>query len=201
MALLTLTKADGYGKHLPDACVRCGYPAAILKIQTMSSVPSWAIILILFGGPLCWVLGVLLDKRKTVWLPLCEYHVYHWYWRKVTLAITGAIPVILGFIFCAGVEFKEWEPLAMLSLLCCYLSIPAWIILAIVLRLTSIRASKITKAAITLRGIAPEFIEALEGQHQRPFADVDQLVRERWRDKHGQSRLDDHIQEDDNDSR
>jgi hypothetical protein len=55
-----------------------------------------------------------------------------------------------------------------------------WVILAVIVQATSIRAKEITDHNITLTGVSAEFVEAYEKEWHVAPERLDALARERW---------------------
>src|SRR5215831_3550225 len=81
--------------QLPRICMRCGAPADLQKRKTFSWCPGWVHVLILVGL-LPWLIVLLvLTKRKTVYVPLCNEHKNHWFVR--TMITLSGLAVVFGF--------------------------------------------------------------------------------------------------------
>src|SRR5207247_1179889 len=77
---LDLGEADGY---LPDICMCCGGAATVTKTRKMSWCPPWVGVLILAGLIPYAIVAMILTKRATVQVPLCDQHKGHWFNRAL----------------------------------------------------------------------------------------------------------------------
>jgi MFS family permease len=70
-------------KHLPDACVKCGQPAAIRLTRKLAWSNPWLGLLIPLGLLIYVIVAAIVSKRAVVEIPLCEAH------RKRRTLLTG----------------------------------------------------------------------------------------------------------------
>ena len=182
MAVLHLKASDEL--ELPELCMQCGAPATLHRSKTFSWFPPWLWILFFFCGLLPFVIvALIVTKRRTLRVPLCEEHKNHWLWRQLlvlgTLLGIGAIGI--GATVISNVnDGRGNDPLG--GLLCAgsLILLVAWIILAIAVQATSIRAKEITDRHITLAGVSKEFVEVYEREWHVSPERLDEFAREHW---------------------
>ncbi len=143
----------------PPVCMRCGEPSAVCKDHRFQWVPPWSYALLVFGVIPYAIVAAVLMKRMTVSVPLCERHKWHWGGR--TAVVLLSLLALLGLLF-AGIALGSEEDLnpAVVFVPFCFLFV-VWLVAAVVLGVTTIRPREITDKSITLRGVSPEFIDAL----------------------------------------
>jgi hypothetical protein len=143
----------------PPVCVRCGARSVVCKDHRFQWSPPWVYVLLLLGVIPYAIAAGATQKRMTVPMPLCDRHKWHWGGRTaVVLLGLVAIIAILIMGVALGAELDADPALIFIPVGFLFL---AWIVSAIVLASTTIRAREITDKSITLMGISPEFIEAL----------------------------------------
>jgi hypothetical protein len=106
-------------------------------------------------------------RRMKVAVPLCDAHETHFWWRREFMVLSCMLTVFVGggaLILAAvlvGTTLHE-DPSGLLcgggSVLFALLMIPC-----VVLVSTAIRATEVTDSSITLAGVSPKFVEAVEG--------------------------------------
>jgi hypothetical protein len=172
------------GYDLPDLCMKCGAPAMVYKAKTFSWHPGWVYILLFFGLLPFIIVAVIMTKRMTVRVPLCEAHKNHWLGRF--LILSGSFLTLFAggiALFMASLEPNRVGPRNDISGLICVgfvLGLVVWLILAAILSATAIRATEITKRSITLAGVSSAFVEAYREDWQDFTKNMDQAVREHW---------------------
>jgi hypothetical protein len=153
----------------PPVCMRCGAPSAVCKDHRFQWSPPWVYILLLLGlVPAAIVIGIT-RKTMTVPVPLCARHKWHWGGRTaiVLLGLVGIFVVMFGGIAVAD-ELNLEPPAVFIPVGFLFL---AWIVSAVVLAATTIRPREITDKSITLSGVSPGFIEALNEARRGERAD------------------------------
>src|SRR5262249_28232384 len=86
MASVKLHDPDRMGYDLPDLCMKCGAPAMVYKAKTFSWHPGWVYILLFFGLLPFIIVALIMTRRMTVRVPLCEAHKNHWFGRFLILS-------------------------------------------------------------------------------------------------------------------
>src|SRR5262245_60095643 len=95
MATLHLESYDGEVGDLPDLCMQCGAPSAVRKNKRFSWFPPWVWILLFVCGLVPFaIVALVMTKRRTVNVPLCEAHKNHWLWRQ--LVVVGGLLALIG---------------------------------------------------------------------------------------------------------
>jgi hypothetical protein len=184
MGVLRLDSDDRSGYDLPDLCMKCGAPAAVRKQKTFSWFPPWVWILLLVCGLVPFaIVAMILTKRRTISVPLCEQHKNHWMWR--TLVVVGGFfaLIILGIAAMSATTDNPRGGDDLVGGLLCGASLVGlviWLIAAVILQATSIRASEITDRSMTLTGVSDIFIEAFEQEWRPAPVHLDELAAERW---------------------
>jgi small-conductance mechanosensitive channel len=160
MAEVRLGRAEMESGRLPKVCMVCGKRASVKRKKSFSWTPPSVMLL---GGAL---LSMIMAKRMKIVAPLCQGHRNHWLMRSllVTLGFVAALLVGAIILFVSAVKSGERGPsdtaiVAALSF--GGLLFLAWIVMAIVLQHTAIRATEITDRSLTLRNVSPSFISAL----------------------------------------
>ena len=182
MAQLMLERYEAEGGRLPSLCMRCGEPATLTKTKKFSWHPSWVYLLLLVNLLVCLIVALIMTKRVTVPVPLCEKHKNQFLWP--TLLGVAALLLLLGALFggvaLAGaleevldrdardVFFVVW----FVGGLALFLAV---LITACVVQIRTIRPTEITDRSIILTNVAPKFVDALEagdlddeGEYHRP---------------------------------
>lgn len=144
MAELHLDRHEAELGYLPPVCMRCAAPAVCQRQHEFKKS------------------GASQETKSWVIAPLCAAHKNHWLVRGLAVPLALVAWLVLS---CAGLisAGRDYAGTAMLGSAAVFV---LWIVLAAVLHYTSIHASQISASALVLRGVAPEFIEALE-QHRR----------------------------------
>jgi len=192
MATLRLESYDGEVEDLPDLCMQCGAPSALRKNKKFSWFPQWIWVLLFVCGVLPFaIVAVIMTKRRTVNVPLCEAHKNHWLWRQLVvvgglLALIGSLVASLAIIDQAGGANKD----SFSGFLCLggTIALIIWLIAAVILQSTSIRPKEITDTSITLVGVADVFVEGYEAERRPSPEQLDKLVREHWNQPNRASR-------------
>jgi hypothetical protein len=142
--------------ELPARCVKCGFVTDDRpKKLTLVWYPSWTLIGLLFCGLPFIILALILQKRATIHVHICERHRA----RRLYAIQFGWLGALTGIVMIvAGVILKhELAPLLCLGgLVLLFVSIIGGIILS---RLFS--PQRIVKRRAWLKGACPEFLAVL----------------------------------------
>lgn len=158
MAEVTVNRAVAEQGRLPRFCLRCGAASAWMVRKKFTHRPGWTWWL-MFLGPIGSLLSLQFKHRSYCWSPLCDEHRHHWRWRA-WLCWGGLAGLLVLFVLVDGTGFSVPDGLVV--------AVPVgWLLGSICLQLTSIRATDMTDYTITLTGVAPEFVLAV--QEQREF--------------------------------
>lgn len=144
---LSLREATG---DLPGVCLT----ATLSKKKTFAWQPSWVWVTLLLGLVPFAVICLILTKRATVQAPLCKDHRFHWDGRL--LGIFFGFLVVAGAVVVA-VNFNQYPWLWLIVVA----ALLGWIVLAIALSMTMVRPMLITDREITLKAVAPGFVDAM----------------------------------------
>ncbi len=174
------------------------------KSKTFSWFPPWTWILLIVGGVLVFALvALILTKRRTVDVPLCEEHNNYWLTRR--LLVIGCflgicISCILGVVICVEYEGQGFNDIPLGIVLCLgafSLSAICWPVMLLIVLSTGIRPREIVRKDITLVGVAKAFVVAYEQQEYGYVAPdlLDNLARQHWnRRRRSDEEEDDRIQ-------
>jgi hypothetical protein len=163
MASLTLDRDECAEGFLPPVCVRCGEAATGTRSQTFQWSPPILFLLFFVCTPLCILLFLLLRKRMTVALPLCDRHRGMWVRRQIAM-VAGILSMVAGIWVGATfgreidrlLHFDSTTPIAIFG------GVMAGVLLVGIAGFGAIRATRITTDTITLKGVSPAFAETVE---------------------------------------
>jgi hypothetical protein len=148
---LSLREAKG---DLPKVCLVCGRDGELVKKKTFAWQPPWVWVTLLLGVLPFAIIVLILTKRATMQAPLCKEHRFHWDGR--ILGIFFGFCLVAGAVV-AAVNFTQypwlWVIAAAVTL--------GWVVLAIALGMTMVRPALITDREITLKSVAPGFVDAM----------------------------------------
>jgi hypothetical protein len=143
----------------PPVCARCGAASVVCKNHRFNWSPPWVFILLFMGVLPYAIAAAATRKTMSVPVPLCARHKWHWGGRTAVVLL-GLVVIFL--IFFAGIavadDFQLEPPAVFLPVGVLFL---VWIVSAAVLGTTTIRPREITDRSITLSGVSPGFIDAL----------------------------------------
>jgi hypothetical protein len=182
---------------LPRVCMRCGTPAVLTKWKTFAWHPQWVgitvIISVALGGPGCWhsrqivggclllpviIIAFVTTKRMVVATPLCERRRYYWFVRALyTYGGLGVLALLVILLFVLS-RFLEDLHIGLVGVGIGGLFL-AWLIIAAVIRFSSMRAADITESSITLKDVSPAFAEAVREERRQRSANEDDEFRDR----------------------
>src|SRR5262249_13554370 len=161
-------------------------PADLQKRKTFSWCPGWVIILF-FIALLPWlIVTLILTKRMTVYVPLCNKHKNHWFIRS--MIVLGGLAVVFGILALGIVLMRaanqnqngiDWSVFVCVAR---FGALVILIIIAVILQQSAIRATEIANRRITLTGVADEFKEALRKQDAKD-TDVPERYDERFHER------------------
>jgi hypothetical protein len=174
--------------QLPNVCMKCGAPADTQVRKTFSWCPGWVLVLI-FVALLPWLIVTLvLTKRRSVYVPLCNQHKNHWRVRSLItlggLALLGILGVGTIFVFMSEAERRDTFATNLGGYFCVgtILFLLAFIIVAAIMQSSTIRPSEITDRRITLTGVSQDFKDALRDQ-DAGYPDVAEGYGERFEER------------------
>lgn len=167
MAQITLSRRECERDLLPSVCAVCGEPADARKRKTFSWHTPLAYLGLLAGLLPFIIIALILTKRMTVHVPLCERHRSHWLWRS--FVVVGGLLAIFAlgigiFVYQANQQPPDdlgWLCIGWVGLLI------VWLFMAAIVQTTAIRAVEITDERIRLTRIHQDFIHAIEEDRDR----------------------------------
>jgi hypothetical protein len=170
-------------RGLPDVCMKCGAPATLRKNKTFSWFPPWIWILFFVCGLLPFVIvALIMTKRRSLSVPLCEEHKNHWLWRQ--LVVVGSLVILaVGFVtWIAAIDNEGGRnnPFSGLACVGLFGLLVIWLIAAINIHATSIRPKEITDSDMTLLGVSDTFIQVYEDEWHVSPERLDEMAREHW---------------------
>jgi hypothetical protein len=149
MATVTLSVADV--NSLPSVCMKCGHAATCVKARRFS---------VRYDQGRSGNVRYYLERSITVPVPLCDAHRHHWLWRYLLMVLS--LPLFCFLVAGMNVVLRgNANPGAV----CCP-GVAGWGIVALFLYFGMIRATDIGERSVTLAGVAPGFIEAVEQQRE-----------------------------------
>ena len=174
MATARLGRYEVERERLPSACMKCGAPATLYKNKNFAWFPPWTYVLLLAGVLPFVIVQLVLTKRMTVSAPLCEAHKHHWLVRTL-IGAAGLVLLLGGFIgfvvlmAAVGDQLDEDAKGALVGAMCSGFGVLllVWLIVMVVLQNTAIRSTEITDNAITLTGVSPAFVEAVDAEREQ----------------------------------
>ncbi len=161
---LSLQEADG---GLPGSCMCCGEDATVALTRKMSWCPSWVAVFLLFGLLPYIVLALVMTKRATVIVPLCDQHKNHWWGRTLWILLSALgfmVVAIAGLGAISLLPPNINETFFPLMAIFCFVMFIAWIVIIVVAQNTTIRPKEITGTDITLMNISEQFVDIMQDE-------------------------------------
>lgn len=147
---------------LPAVCMRCGAPSSQRVRRQFSWYPRWIAVLVLINLLVFAIVALVMTKRVTLEVPMCDRHRNHW--LKRLLANPG---VFFGGVLVSGVAIwwanrrGAGPDAAGLAVLAVLVSLLAWLVTAAICGQTAIRPTKIAEHDFALTGVADGFLAAM----------------------------------------
>ena len=165
---------------LPPVCMKCGADAGTAVRQTFRWCPPWVHVLHV-AGLVVWVVAlVLLTRRRTVRVPLCDRHAGHFlvgklnlYWLLLVGTSGGIAALVYGLSAAEKPPPADWSPVLFAAII--LVSAGALVGAAIVSQ-RLIRTREINEDEIRLICVSEEFVAALREQ-RRAERDARELRR------------------------
>jgi hypothetical protein len=185
MASIRLGRYEAADGDLPEVCIVCGAPADGYKLKNFSWHPKWVYFFIVLGLLPLVIIALILTKRMSVRAPICRDHRYHWIWRS--WAIGGSLVLLIVFFIAAMVIGSSLESRAnggdFFGIICGgFVALGLiWLIAAVAVQSTAVRASEITDREITLTGVSHKFVEAVLERDEAEVEEEERRERERLR--------------------
>jgi hypothetical protein len=186
MATLRLGRYEVAQYDLPPFCAKCGRKAAVSPDKTFAWSPGWLAFLILLGLPgliLYIIVAVVLTKRMTVPLPLCERH--RNYWRNRAILVYGGLVAmlvlgVLGFIAAALLhEEGSGDSAFLIAGVGTGGLFVVWVFTAAIVVSGGIRSAEITERSITLSGLSRDFVDEVRLDRRGDEQDDEEDERDR----------------------
>jgi hypothetical protein len=156
----------------------CGQPATTHIRKSFAWQPPWIIITIFFGLLIYVILALILTKRMTVDVPVCDRHRGYWFKRGLWtfLSFVG----LIGFCFAAGFALDAILVRDTIGIICltCVAALVAWLVFVVVVQSLMIKPTEITDRSITLTKVHPDFVAAFVAMSDGDF-DEDFVPRRR----------------------
>src|SRR5262245_904322 len=96
MAQIILKKRETDAEYLPELCMACGQPATTHIRKNFAWHPPWVIILILVNIIVYAIVAMIMTKRMTVDVPVCERHRGYWWKRHLLMWLPLLVIFVLG---------------------------------------------------------------------------------------------------------
>jgi hypothetical protein len=162
MAEIRLGRREANGE-LPAVCACCGTLCRHFEIRNMSWCPAWVQVLILFGVVPCFILALVLTRRATVQIPLCDKHMGHWSNRTL---LSGGLFLLIGVL---SIPLLINVPNEVMPFACvgCFILLVVWLVFVVILEYSAIRPKVITDYEIVLRNVSSAFVEAVHRADER----------------------------------
>jgi hypothetical protein len=184
MARIRLGRYEVEEYELPRVCARCGKKAVAFPKKSFAWHPPWVIVFVFVGLLVYVVLALVLTKRMTVPLPLCERH--RSYWRNRALFLYGGLlaVVLLGIVglVAASVLDDRGDNHAMGAV--CFIVggiFVLWLFPAAIVSASGIRPQEITDRSITLAGLSEDFVDTVREERRGDEEEDDRPRRRRSR--------------------
>jgi hypothetical protein len=168
MARITITRTEIHEELLPGRCMACGEKAVVRKSKNFSWHPPWVIALIFFGLLPWAIVAIIMTKRMTVEVPLCERHKRYWFTRNLIIYVGLGLVGLIGLgsiVVMAALSERRRGPASDLTGMVCFgvvVIFLVWLLTMAILQFVSIRPTEITDRRITLTNVSQVFVDALE---------------------------------------
>ncbi len=161
MARVMLSSEEVGPGVLPPCCLVCGAKAEGAARASMRSVPVWCYFL-LFLGFLPFAIAYVLSRQEiTVSAPVCSRHRSHFLWRQWLLP-AGILAALLTLVSPVVIQ-PDARPFPPTWALIGTVALLAGTIIAVIwLRQTGVRVASMSRDAVELDGVSPDFVSALE---------------------------------------
>lgn len=179
MALLRLRDTETRARHLPEICMACGEPSADHIKKTFSWYPPWIGLLFLVGGiPLVVILALVLTKRMTVEVPVCERHRGYFWKRTLWICLALLIPFLAwaGVFAIAMAIVDRQDEGSVFGFTCLAFVVIILLVIGIiaVVQSKAIRPKEITDRTISLVSVHAGFVDAWETHRDRGWDAIDE---------------------------
>jgi hypothetical protein len=190
MPTIKLSETECRKNLLPDLCMFCGEPSSERKHKNFAWHPSWVWILILVSALIAVILALVLTKRMTVRVPVCERHRGYWMRRGLVLGLsfTAIAAVSIGVLIFMGQQGPGNDDLT--GWLCggSVVLFFIWLIVAAVYSSNGVRPTEITDRYIKLAGVHQDFVNAIEDDRDRDREEEQEYRRKRRAEREDRDR-------------
>lgn len=168
MESIRLKRYEVERDYLPNVCMRCGAPAIERKRRRFKTHPPWVYILLPLGWVLYVIAAAVLTKEVRCHTPLCGIHKNHW--RDRAWIVFGGFGGVVAPIVCSVVlasvlaeHVRKGAEVYVFGSVCVgsFVLILSWPIVVLFLQATAIHPVEITSKQFTLKGVSPEFVDAM----------------------------------------
>ena len=143
---------------LPDVCLKCGGPATTRRKQQFVYTPQWVIVIMLLSLLIGAIVALVVQKRGTLQLPLCQEHAQKW--KSANLQLGLAFVAMFGAIILGiAIGISANEPAVMVLFL--VLGVGALIAVAVINRNVRVMSKKVDDTSITLTKVHPDACRAV----------------------------------------
>jgi hypothetical protein len=169
MATVRLGRNQCENGQLPLICMRCG-AAAEDFVQQKFTWHNERLSLTMFLGIVPNNLTTsTLDCRMTVRAPVCSAHRHHWSNRKLfnyfmPIAVMASAMTLVVFRSTTLFPRELQEQVTTFTGISLRLLILIWVIVSVIWNFQMIQPEKIDDHSITLKGVAPGFVAAVQAQ-------------------------------------
>jgi hypothetical protein len=143
---------------LPDVCVKCGAHSTQRRRQQFVWTPPWVIFLMILSLLIGAIVALIVQKRGTLMLPLCDQHARAWRNAniQIALAVVGVflLPIVGGILTAANDS-------AVFVLLALVIALGALVAVAVMGRNARVLARKVDDTSITLTKVSPDAQRAI----------------------------------------
>ena len=156
---------------LPPVCCKCGAEATCEKTVKFSWYPPWILVTILVALLLTVILILVLQKKRTAYLPVCDKHKGVWNWGQAIIGLALGW-LFLGIVGDAVVFSGRNDPDTAFAV---FLAVAGLffvgLIVGVVVQARGIRPKRITDDELHLLNLNPDFVEAIEVDRDREEAE------------------------------
>jgi hypothetical protein len=149
---------------LPDVCVKCAAPAVTRRKQQFVYTPQWVIVILLLSLLIGAIVAVIVQKKGTLQLPLCEACAARWKSANVQIGL-AILALFLGLVFGVYVAVESKAPALMAVFM--LLGIGGLIAVAVVNRNVRVLSRKVDDTSITLTKVHPDACRAIVAAFNR----------------------------------
>ena len=166
MARLKLHRYETERDSLPELCMACGQPATAHIRRTFSWFPPWLYVLFVPALLIFYIVAMVLTKRMTVEVPVCDRHKGYW-WKRTLLMFLPLLAICALTVVLAAVLEEVHQGSGGYACVGTAAMFIGWVGILIYIRLNMIWPAEITDTDITLKRVHQDFVAAFE-RMERP---------------------------------